>query len=472
MDILINQIVGSEKMTKGVMIAGTDSGSGKTTITLGLLKVLSKKYDVIPFKVGPDYIDTSYHELISKKDSYNLDIFMQGEESLKKLYLSRASKGDIAVVEGVMGLFDGLGTTDFASSAHVARVLNIPVILVVNAKGMAKSASALVKGYKEFDPRVNVAGVILNRVGGKGHFTLLKKAIEEDTGTRVLGFLPKDEGFILPEGNLGLISPVKLQNFDKTIEKLSACIENFINIEALMQIASKTSSCKYKQCKERSLHKVKIAIAKDNAFNFYYKAGLETLEEMGAELVFFSPLKDTSLPEADGIYLGSGPVEKFAEKLSKNEDILRHIRNKAIAGMPIFAEGGGMIYLCNSLDFAGQTYSFAKVFDLNVRLSKKITRFGYANVAFKKNNILGDKDEETRCHQFSYYDIEKPKEPVFVLSRPESEHKKLCGYSYKNCLGTLFYIDFYSDQDLAKKFIKSCVKYKNTERAEGKLCKI
>lgn len=446
-------------MSRGVMIAGTSSGSGKTTVTIGLLEVLSKRYKVTCFKVGPDYIDPSYHKFISKNKSYNLDIFMQGRENLKSLYKTKACQGDIAIIEGVMGLFDGIKTTDFASSAHVARELDVPVILILNAGGMSKSASAQVKGYKDFDPRVNVAGVILNQVGGESHYKLLKNIIEKDTNTKVLGFLPKDENLSLPEENLGLISPTELENFKNTIEKLSKYTEKFIDIDALIRIAKKIDGCKV--CNKVSESRVKIGVARDKAFNFYYEAGLETLEKFGAELVYFSPLKDDSLPSVHGIYFGGGPIESFARELSENKGMLKQINKKAQLGMPIFAEGGGMVYLCRSLSLNGLNFPFTKIFDTDVLLSKRMTRFGYVKVKFQEDNILGKKGNIISGHQFSYFDIDTPPKPQFITARPGLDYDKTCGYEYKNCLGTLVYLDFYSDSLLAKNFIKSCLKYKN-----------
>jgi len=452
-------------MTKGLMIAGTSSNSGKTTVTLGLLKALSKKYKVIPFKVGPDYIDPFFHFKSSGKPSYNLDAFMQEEERLKDLFFSRGSKGKLALVEGVMGFFDGLGTSDFASSAHVARILDIPVVLVVDAKGMAKSISALIKGYKDFDSRVKVTGVILNKINSQNYYELLKTIIEKDTNVKVLGYLPLDEEISIPEERLGLVNPNFIRDFDKKLDILSNLIERHIDLESVLQLASPFPETK-KECSKdiEDVSKVKIAVAKDEAFFFYYKSALETLEQKGAEICFFSPLHDKTLPEnIKGIYIGGGALDRYAIKISQNTTMRQSIKNAAKSGIPLLAEGGGLVYLSRTFTLQENTYPMAGVFDFSVKREDRMTRFGYVNVKTVDDTILGKQGLEFSGHQFSYYSIdnksidEKNKtNTIFEVKKPWKNYIIEDGYRFRNVLATLVYGDFYANPEIANNFIENC----------------
>lgn len=454
-------------MGKGVMIAGTHSGSGKTTVGLGLLGALSKKYTVTPFKVGPDYIDTAYHKFVCGRVSYNLDVFMLGEERLKALY-GLKSDGDIALVEGVMGLFDGLDTQGFGSSAHVAKILNLPVILVIDASGMARSASAMVGGFRDFDREVNIAGVILNKVGGQKHYELLKQSIERDTGVPVFGFIPGDPELCLPERYLGLVPVYEMEGLKKKFHRLYSYIERYIDLDGILRTAEKAGSLDIKGqvpafadfCVNNEA--VKIAVAMDEAFNFYYQSGLEVFRDMGAKLVPFSPLHDIALPDGiSGLYLGGGFPEMFAGQLSRNLPMLESIKNSIESGLPTYAECGGFIYLSRCIrDQEGKSYPMAGVYDIEAVMTRRLQHFGYVEAEVTSENVLAEKGFKLRGHEFHHSEMVGFFENTcYLVGKPGKPEKWRCGYRFKNCLATYVHIDFFAYPNLAENFLRKCLEF-------------
>ncbi len=275
------------------MIAGTHSGAGKTTVSLGLMGVLSKRYKVQPFKVGPDYIDAAYQRYVTGNFSCNLDLYLLGEQNLKSLFYKNACNADISIIEGVMGMYDGIDTTKKGSSAEIAKILDIPVILVVDASSMATSVSALIMGYMHYDREVKIKGVILNKVGSEKHYALLKECITRDLDIEVFGYLPKDPKLDLPERHLGLVPIYEMPEIKHKFDTLYDYIEKYIDIEKILNVGVVDCSNTFRNTigEGHDLKRAKIGYAFDEAFNFYYKESLELFEEMGAELVPFSLLK-------------------------------------------------------------------------------------------------------------------------------------------------------------------------------------
>ncbi|MDN5332171.1 MAG: cobyrinic acid a,c-diamide synthase [Tepidanaerobacteraceae bacterium] len=455
-------------MAKGFMIAGTHSGSGKTTLALGIMGALAERGEVAAFKVGPDYIDTAYHRFVTKAPSYNLDVFMQGEEKLKDLYLKKSEGRFVSVVEGVMGLFDGLDDTGYASSAYVAKLLSLPVILVVDASGMARSISAMVKGYKEFDEGLNVKGVILNRVSGEGHFSLLKRCLKQDLKIPALGYLPYDGGLSLPERHLGLLPVWEMKNLEEKFETLFEKVKKYVDLEELLSIASSAKIVEnpyYDKKSSISEAVVKIGVAMDEAFNFYYAQSLETLRELGAELVFFSPLGDSSLPEGiSGLIIGGGFPEIFAEKLSSNNDMMKSIREAFEAGMPIYAECGGLMYLGKSItDGSGRRFPMVGVFEMDSVMTDGLKRFGYAEATVMEDTVIAPPGAFIRGHEFHYSEVINSKEKTSYIVRKRNGKTYNCGFKKKNCLGTFLHVDFYAYPELGRYFIEKCRRFKEGE---------
>ncbi len=452
-------------MTRGIVITGTHSGCGKTTISLGLMGALSKKYRVVPFKIGPDFVDPTYHRLVTGNFSYNLDLHMQGEKKLKRLYSTKSILGDIAIVEGVMGLFDGGDETGWGSSAHIAKLLDLPVILVVDGKAMSKSVSAVVLGYQKLDPELNLVGVILNRVGSQEHFKLLKKCIHQDTGLKVLGYLPQNPDLVIPERALGLIPHNELEDLNGKLEKLYDYIHTHIDIDEIIKIA-KNEETVYDEDNSSSLskkNKIKIALAQDKAFCFYYQAGLELFEEKGVTFIPFSPIQDASLPKGvSGLYIGGGFPEKFADLLSKNKPMMNSISKAINSGLPTYAEGGGLMYLMKSIqDLKGNLNPMVGIFDGTSVMTKQLQNFGYVSVKTLKNNILAPKGKIFNGQEFHYSKIDGSSADLsYIVTKPGLTNSWQCGYIYKNCLATYVHIDFYAYPELIDSFLEKCLMWK------------
>lgn len=449
-------------MTQGILIAGTHSGCGKTTISLGLMGALSKKYKVVPFKIGPDFVDTTYHQFVTGNFSYNLDLHMQGEEVFRKLYEVKSSCGDIAVVEGVMGLFDGRDETGYGSSAHGAKLLDLPVILVIDGKSMAKSVSAVVLGYQKLDPEVNLAGVILNRVGSQEHFKLLKKCIEQDTGVKVLGHLPQNPDLVIPERALGLIPPEELEDLNKRLEKLYDFINRYIHVDKVLELAQGRQRVFTINKPPSPKNKIKIALAQDEAFCFYYKAALELFEEKGVTFIPFSPIHDIGLPEGvSGLYIGGGFPENFAELLSKNKSMINSISEAINCGLPTYAEGGGLMYLMKAIrDIKGNQYSMVGIYEGRAVMTDRLQNFGYVMATTLQDNMLISKGKTLRGQEFHRSRIIDSTENLgYRVTKPESDKSWECGYIYKNCFATYVHIDFYAYPDLIDNFLEKCLTY-------------
>ena len=394
-------------MVARIVIAGTSSGAGKTTIATGLIAALARRGDTpAPFKVGPDFIDPSYHALAAGRPGRNLDAFLSGPELIRPLFKHGAAHADVAVIEGVMGLYDGAsGRGELASTAHVAKLLRAPVVLVVDAAAMARSVAAIVHGYRTFDPAVNVAGVILNRVGSPAHANLLREALPD---IPVLGALPRDAELEVPERHLGLV-PVaeRAPRAQRVIERLAASIEAHFDIEALLALArtapalpGATWSPDAGSAPSDSRRAIpgrgtptRVAIARGPAFSFHYEENLELLRGAGAELVPFDPLID-ALPEADALILAGGFPEIFGAELSANTRLRGQIA--AFHG-PVLAECGGLLYLAKSLD----EHPMCGVLDVTATMAGRLT-LGYREVTATVDHPVWPAGTTVRGHEFHY----------------------------------------------------------------------
>jgi cobyrinic acid a,c-diamide synthase len=388
-----------------ILIAGTHSGVGKTTVAMALLAAFTRRCTVAPFKIGPDYIDPSHHTAICGRPSRNLDTFMMGEDGVSTTFASASAGADICVIEGAMGLYDGMGDTDIASAAHVARVLDVPVILVVDVKGMSRSAAALIKGYCDFDPRINVAGVILNRVGSPKHGEMIKTAIRQELSVPVLGEIPKSSHIELPSRHLGLYMAHEGYRMDY-VPALKELAENCMDLSAIRDIAEQTREIGIEIETEigedqggHAKHDVTIGVARDPAFCFYYADMIDSLKRH-ADLVFFSPLAD-DLPDVDGLYFGGGYPELYAQELSAQSRVRKQIRDAAADGMPIYGECGGMIYLCESLvDQEGTSYPMAGVLPGETEMTPRLQALGYTDASVSDNPVV--RAGTVRGHEFHY----------------------------------------------------------------------
>jgi len=450
---------------KRLLIAGTRSGVGKTTISLGLMAALTKrKYDVQPFKVGPDYIDPGFHTIVTDNESYNLDSYFLGENGVKELFLRNTVDSDIAIIEGVMGLFDGKGKKGTSSSAEIAKTLKTPVILVIDGKKMAQSGAALVYGYKNYDSDLDVKGVILNNIASERHYMLLKESIEsKPVNLKVLGYLPRQEELELPERHLGLVPIQESEDLKDYISKLVTLMEKYIDLDEIIKIADNNLEINIEDKKlynHRKKYDIDLGVAYDQAFNFYYQYNLDLLEKMGANIIYFSPVKDKKLPEVDGIYIGGGFPESFLGQLEKNESMKKDIKEKVKDGIPVYAECGGLMYLSESIvDQQNTLYEMLALIPAQVIMEDSLQEMGYRKVEVIKSNVILPKGEKAKGHVFHYSKLNKISKKVKKCYR--INQNKLEGYSSgSNILGSYLHLHFGSNTKIVRNFLHKAQLFK------------
>ena len=452
-----------------LVIAGTGSGVGKTTLTIGLMAALKKKgYSVQGFKCGPDYIDPTYHTAVTGRVSRNIDSWMLGHEMVKEI-VNRASVGvDISIIEGVMGFFDGKNPlSNSGSTAEISIITESPVILVVNCASMARSAAAIVKGFQVFQKEINIIGVIANRVGSEGHFKIVKSAIEQECGTPVLGYLKKDQQIAIPERHLGLIPSVERGELQPFFDRLGDLILETIDVDLLYTL-SETSHLEVKefQFKRREKEEVRIAVARDAAFNFYYEENLEILEASGAEIVEFSPLNGETLPEGvDGLYIGGGFPEEFAAELAQQTEVKNTIRSAIEKGMPTLAECGGFMYLTESLETTDEkSYEMVGVVPGKVKMQSKLAALGYREISAEQDNFLLKGNLRAKGHEFHYSTFEPREEFQPAYQTKGMRGFKNEGYMEGNLIAGYTHFHFGSCPELAANWVKKCKEFKIGDR--------
>lgn len=439
---------------KAVIIAGTQSGSGKTTITLGLMAALAELgHSVAPFKCGPDFIDPSLHTLITGKISRNLDLWMAGKEAATKSFTRHCRHADISVIEGVMGMFDG----GISSSAALAAELKVPIILVLDARSAAESVAAVLKGFETLDPAVAPKGVILNMIASKRHLELVSGAIKKHCQAEILGYLPRTTDFTIPSRHLGLHMGEESPITEEKIRTLSKTVIEHIDINKLLAIAKVEHSLEEISAPLKGQKKIRLGVARDKAFCFYYQDNLDILEGAGAEICFFSPIKDKYLPEnLDGIYLGGGYPELYAEELSGNTTMLTEIKTWAENSRPIYAECGGFMYLSKGIiNLSNQFHAMTAVFPIKTAMQERRASLGYRELTTKTSSFFGDKGTVMRGHEFHYSRIEsmdREIEQIYLVGNNTTE-----GYRYKNVLGGYMHLHFGFNPEAARQFIQFCV---------------
>lgn len=451
-----------------VVIAATQSGSGKTTIVTGLLAALRQRgLKSQPYKIGPDYIDPGYHELAAGIKGHNLDTWLVPKEKIQSIFCQSAKDSDIAVVEGVMGLYDG-GKNGISSTASLAKLLKAPVILVIDVKSMGDSAAAIALGFKQYDPDVWLAGVILNRVGSKNHQEMIESALKK-IGIEVLGVVFRDEGLHMPERHLGLV-PTQENDSALFIDRIGKVMMKQLaieKIEKIAQMAPKLLLDEMKMPRVQAHKRVTIAVAKDEAFSFYYPASLAVLEQLGANIVYFSPLEDKELPIADGIILGGGFPEVFAQRLENNTEFRKSLKKAAERKIPIYAECGGFMYLTEYLiDFSGQKYEMAGVIPCGCRMNNKLQTVGYVEAAMKQDTLLGKAGTILRGHEFHFSSQDKSNAKdfswAFTFKKNRNQEIYDGGFFQENLLASYLHLHFAGNVEAAKCFIEACKK--NRER--------
>lgn len=422
-----------------IILAGTGSAVGKTTISTGIMKALSEKYNVQPFKVGPDYIDPSYHTLATGNTSRNLDSFFMSQSQIRDSYNKAMENKDLAIIEGVRGLYEGIDSiNDIGSTASVAKALDAPVILIINSRSLVKSAAAIVLGFKELDKEVNIAGVILNKVKNKNHYLKTKRSIEEITNVEVIGGIERNDKITIDQRHLGLVPAVERENSINHINNWSEVIKQSIDLDRLVEImkeAPKINSNLEPIWNKLNKEKVKIGVAYDEVFNFYYKENIESLEANRAKIEYFSPLKDESLPDVDGIYIGGGYPELFSKELSNNKTMLKDIKDFHLADRPIFAECGGLMYLMNSIhdDKMSGIYPYKSI------LTDRVQALKYTITEVQEDNIISKKGEVINGHEFHYSKVlvdNLQNKLAFKITRGKGSYNNQDGFMSRNTLAS------------------------------------
>lgn len=444
-----------------LVIAATQSGSGKTTIVTGILAALrARGMKVQSYKVGPDYIDPGYHKLASGRNAHNLDSWLVGENKISDIFVTSSKGADIAIIEGVMGLYDG-GSNGISSTAEIAKKLQAPVLLVIDAKSMGDSAAAIALGFKMYDKDVNIAGVILNRLGSNSHEQLISEALER-LDIRLYGAVRRNNNLHMPERHLGLL-PTTENDAMSTVKLIGDNIAAQTDIDGMVKLALQappiTSGFYDKLCKGRS---IRIAVADDEAFSFYYPESMAVLEGLGAELVRFSPLNDKILPEnIAGIILGGGFPEIFAARLAENTTMRDSIRAAAAQHMPIYAECGGFMYLTQAIyDFAGQSYSMVGLIPAECRMEDKLQTVGYVEAEANCDNIFMKAGAKLRGHEFHFSvmaQFDEKKFPwAFTFEKKRTRSVYPAGYAKDNILASYLHIHFAGNVPAAENFLASC----------------
>ncbi|ETT77511.1 cobyrinic acid a,c-diamide synthase [Paenibacillus sp. FSL R7-277] len=492
-----------------LVIAGTGSGSGKTTVTLGLMRAFARRgLKVQGFKCGPDYIDPAYHTAVTGHPSRNLDSWMTSSDYLQEYFLQASADADLSVIEGVMGLYDGKEDTALTgSTAEIAILTASPVLLVVDVRSMGRSAAAIVLGFRQLEPQVQIAAVLVNRCGSEGHYRLVKAAIEAACGIPVIGWLPRDSGLDIPERHLGLLPAVERGELAPLFERAADMLEQGTDLERLLELAAAAPAVQGQPvspeqeallaCMQmpdqqvRSLtyaaelcnpaaqiHKTQagpagpgplIAVARDAAFNFYYADNLELLAREGAKLVYFSPLSGEGIPpEADGIYLGGGFPEEFAAVIAANQLFLSGLRSAAAAGMPLYAECGGYMVLARSLtDRNSRVHEMAGIVPAHTVMQERRAALGYREVTALHDCLLLKQGERLRGHEFhysvmSYLDGEARNYAYESKGRGGSQPE---GYISGSIMAAYAHIHLASHLPAAARLVAACRAYRDSKQA-------
>jgi cobyrinic acid a,c-diamide synthase len=451
-------------MTARIVIAGTASHVGKTTVTVALISALrARGLRVAPFKCGPDYLDPSYHARASGQACHNLDGFMMGREAVLATF-TRASRGaDAAVLEGVMGLFDGSSPTgDEGSTAEIAKWLDASVLLVCDASGMARSIAALAHGFTRFDPALNVAGLICNRIGSRGHLELLRKATRD--APPILGGFPAEPALSFPERHLGLHSADREAVPDAVLAAWGARAEEWLDVAGILElaraapplpeIATASAAAPALRCR--------IGLAFDEAFHFYYEDNLRRLESLGAELVRFSPVLDARLPEVDGLYLGGGYPELLAERLSANRSLRSDVAAFAQRGGPIYAECGGLMYLTGGIRTRdGRLHEMVGLLPGEAVMSDRMQALGYVEVETQERSVLGPPGLRFRGHQFRYSELAGVPDElarIYSVRRRRGGDTSREGYCVGNVLASYVHAHWASNPSVARNLVDACAR--------------
>jgi cobyrinic acid a,c-diamide synthase len=447
-----------------LVVGGTASGIGKTSVMVGLTRALRERgLKVAVFKCGPDYLDPTYHARASGSTCHNLDGWMMGREAVVGTFARTCEGADIALIEGVMGLFDGASpNTEEGSTAEIAKWLDAPVMLVVDVSGMARTVAAIVRGISAFDPELRLAGIFCNRVGSRGHLDILRRALGDPL---VLGGLPNEPAFIFPERHLGLRTADEQAVPDSILSELGRVTGEWCDLDAILTVARAAPfvSCRLsRKSSAASSSQCRIGVAFDQAFHFYYEYNLHLLRSLGAELVYFSPISDAGLPDVNGLYIGGGYPEIHAEALSANRSMREQISAFAADGGTIYAECGGLMYLCDSIKtLDGQHLPMAGVIPAHAVMHERLQALGYVEVDTQAVSALGPAGLRFRGHQFRYSELQPLKDRIdcaYRVVRRRDGQVVSEGYTVKNTLASYVHAHWASNPTIAERLVEACVR--------------
>ncbi|MBI0583567.1 MAG: cobyrinate a,c-diamide synthase [Methanomassiliicoccus sp.] len=442
-----------------IMIAGERSGTGKSTITLGIIAALKARgLDVQPFKSGPDFLDPMHHDEVADRRSRNLDTWMFPD--WVPVSFQQASAGaDVSIIEGVMGLYDGAdGRSEEGSSAHLAKKLRCPVVLVIDATACSRSVGAVAKGFKTFDPEANVRGVIFNRISGQRHLDMVEAAVEGQ-GLISLGGIPRNENIGLESRHLGLVPAKELDNKER-YDVMKEMIEDNLDLDLMLQTASESPAwAEAERHQIDSMGNFKLALARDNAFNFYYEDNLDIMRSLGANIVEFSPI-DGDLPDADGYYFGGGYPELHLDDLASNTSVKESLSMRIKEDVPVYAECGGLMYLCRTVRGQdGDMKEMTGAFDAEVEMTPRLQALGYVEARCVRDCLLSPAGGTIRGHVFHYSRVVSHKERHFSyeLSRSKGIDGPMDGMVKGNTLASYLHLHFGSNLEFAREFARSCL---------------
>lgn len=446
-----------------LVIAGTASGVGKTTVATGLMAAFTARgLRVQPFKAGPDYIDPTYHALAAGRPSRNLDTWMLPRPAVVGCLMRGVQDADIAVIEGVMGLYDGFGSQDESgSTAELAKWLSSPVVLVLDAWAIARSAGAMAAGYQMFDPALALAGFISNRVAGAGHRQTVRESVEAATGLPLFGGLIRDEALEIPERHLGLVPTAETGHWAEFVDAARRAVESHVDVERLLAVARSAPPLPESEAWPLALQSqvrpmVRIAVARDRAFSFYYADNLDLLKAAGAEVIFFSPLHDARLPKADGLYLGGGFPEVYAAELSANAAMREAIREFGCSGRPVYAECGGLMYLTECIfDRNGAEHAMVGLLPGKSVMTSSLT-LGYREVLAIRDTLLLRAGETVRGHEFHYSQWNDRPADLPWAYRLSGTTTGTEGWASEQLLASYVHLHFVARPELATRFVEAC----------------
>jgi cobyrinic acid a,c-diamide synthase len=440
------------------LLTAPKSGSGKTTVTCAVLRaLLHKKLKVAAFKTGPDYIDPMFHTLVIGAESRNLDAYLTGDVNVPRLFAKNAKGKDIAIIEGAMGYYDGLDKTEADSAYAIGRLVKAPVVLILDGKGAALSLAAMIKGFKEFRKDSNIQGVILNNIK-KMTYQYYADVLAQETGVKMLGYLPPLTDCSFASRHLGLVTAGEIKDLDVIAEKLAQAAEETIDLDGLIELAGQAEPFTYEALALPKPQKIRLALAYDKAFCFYYQDALDLLTTLGAEIIKFSPLTDKVLPPCDGVYLGGGYPELYAQELEANVPMRQSLRQALAGGLPCFAECGGFMYLMDGFEKDAHTYAWVGAISGTCHMTKALQRFGYVKLTAQKDNLFCKAGASIPAHEFHYSDSTNNGE-AFLAEKSGGKRKWQGIHGTANLYAGYPHIHLWGNLNFAASFINCCAKY-------------